>query len=173
MGRQGNVGLGHREDAARLNDRLIGRLLPTGKLVAGLLGLLAGDGHHIAGCVERPGVRVPGTTIQIVGHDVVGHVLRVEVHVLSDSVGERDIASGQVAISAPCNQAVRAAAGGRRLRQAAHTAGDAHLGTLSHRGAVLEFEIRRAGVPQVEAGSRPSLCLDDDPAVHMVAVLVI
>ena len=172
MGRQGYVGLGHGEDATRLDDRLI-RLLPAGELVANLLGLLAGDGHHIAGCVERPGIRAPGTTVQIVGHDVVGHVLRVEVHVLSDSVGERDIASGQVAISAPCNQAVRAAAGGRRLRQAAHTAGDAHRPALAHRFAALVLVGRRACVPQVEPGRGQPLGLDHDLAVHMVAVIVV
>ena len=56
LGRQGNVGLGHREDVTRPNGGLIGRfLLPAGELVAGLLGLLVGDGHHIASGVERLG----------------------------------------------------------------------------------------------------------------------
>ena len=103
LGRQGNIGLGHREDVTRPNGGLIGRFLPAGELVAGLLGRLVGDGHHIASGVERLGVRAPGAAVQLVGHDVVSHVLRIEVHILSDSVGERDIASGQAAIGAPCD----------------------------------------------------------------------
>ena len=172
LGRQGYVGLRHGEDAARLKDRLIGRLLPTGELVASLLRLLAGDGHHIAGCVERPGVRVPGTTVQVVGHDVVSHVLRVEVHVLSDSVGEQDIASGQVAVGAPCDQAVRAAVDSLRVGQAAHAAGDAHRLALAHRFAALVLVGRRTGVPQIEPGRSEPLGLDHDLAVHVIAIII-
>ena len=172
LGRQSNVGLGHGEDASRLNGGVVGRFLPAGKLVASLLRLLGGDGYHIAGCVECLGVRAPGAAVQVVGHDVVGYVLRVEVHVLGDSIGELDVGSGQVAVGAPCDQAVRAAVDGLRVGQAAHAAGDAHRLALAHRFAALVLVGCRTGVPQIEPGRSEPLGLDHDLAVHVIAISI-
>ena len=93
LSHQGHIFTRHSEGFSRCDVVTISRELPTLELVAVLLWLSVSDSHGIAGCVEHLGVRVPGTAVQIVSHAVVGHILRVEVHVLSDGVGELDVGS--------------------------------------------------------------------------------
>ena len=93
LSHQGHILTRHSEGFSRCDVDTISRELPTLELVAVLLWLSVSDSHSIAGCVKHLGVRVPGAAAQIVGHAVVGHILRVEVHVLSDGVGEIDVGS--------------------------------------------------------------------------------
>ena len=171
LGRQGHVLGRHSEGASRIDVRTVGRELPALELVAVFRRLSRGDRNRIAGCIELLGFHAPGAAVQLVGHDVVGHVLRVEVHILSDSVGERDIASGQVGGGAPRHQAVLAAVDGLLLGQLAQDFGDAHLRIRAHGLGVLLRILILPSVTQPELNGSEVLRLDHHRAVHVVPVI--
>ena len=173
MGRQSYIVPRHSEGGSRTNQRVVSRNFPTSELVSVFRRLSRGNRNQFASGIEGFRVRVPRAAIRIVGHDVISHVLRIEVHVLSNSAGERDIGSSQVAISAPCDQAVRTAVGDLRFGQAAHAAGNAHRFALAHRFAALVLVGSRTGVPQVKPGRCESFGLNHDLAIYMIAITIV
>ena len=101
LGRQGHVLGRHNEGVSRSDVRIVGRELPALELVTGPLGLLACDNHSITCGVAILGIGFPRTLSQIIIHEVLSHVLGIEVRILLHREGEPDLIARQPRISSP------------------------------------------------------------------------